>query len=128
MAQEETSPNTVEQAALMLRDLPVNPRKGRRGALRDAIEELRPHLEEAHDRKGYTWEELCEHLKNAGIEISVHTLKAYMRKPKEDGAQATAHPQDSPQDAQDNQQRTDGISSTHLPTTQQSTKDQFTVR
>ena len=115
----------------MLSALPVNPRKGRKGELRDIVEALRPELEEAHDVKKYTWEELCEYLKGAGIEISVHTLKTYMRKPKGETHEASPVPLPQKPTSQNEGDDSDDDAATpftHLPPAKRTAKDHFKVR
>lgn len=95
------------------------------------VEALRPELEEAHTVKKYTWEELCEYLKEAGIDISVHTLKTYMRKPKEQTQEALPAPPPqsaASQDDEDSSISADVSFPMHLPQSKRSTKDQFTIR
>lgn len=130
MTTEQATTDKVRQAASLLSALPPNPRKGRRGELRDMVEELRPQLIEAHEVKKYTWEEICTFLKDAGIEISVHTLKTYMRIPKgETHEQSTADlPAHYPNQGRGSLAATSASSFSHLPQSKKDAKEQFKVR
>ena len=69
------SPEAVEQATLLLEELPEKPRENL--SLREAVKQMQDSLKAAL-AKGYSYEELAQMLAKQGIQISAFTLKNYV--------------------------------------------------
>jgi len=69
------SPESVEQAATFLEELPDKPKEDL--SLREAVGQMQDSLKAAL-AKGYSYEELAQMLGNQGIQISAFTLKNYV--------------------------------------------------
>lgn len=69
------SPEAVEQATILLEELPEKPRENL--SLREAVKQMQDSLKAAL-AKGYSYEELAQMLAKQGIQISAFTLKNYV--------------------------------------------------
>lgn len=69
------SPEAVEQATVLLEELPEKPKEDL--SLREAVGQMQDSLKAAL-AKGYSYEELAQMLAKQGIQISAFTLKNYV--------------------------------------------------
>lgn len=69
------SPEAVEQATVLLEELPEKPKEDL--SLREAVGQMQDSLKAAL-AKGYSYEELAQMLGKQGIQISAFTLKNYV--------------------------------------------------
>jgi len=70
-------PQRIEAAKTRLRQLPEKPRTPRAVPLSQAIREIKAEVQAALKR-GYTFDEIAQSLKEDGIDIGTPTLKSYV--------------------------------------------------
>lgn len=68
----------IDKAASVLTSLPEKPAAERPKTTTETLESLKPTIKEA-TAKGYTLDEIAELLKNAGITVSLSTIKAAVK-------------------------------------------------
>lgn len=79
---------TVEMAERIARELRALPAIDRRGARKQAFVRRLKEQIAIVQRRGYSIEEIAEHLTAAGFDISARTLKSYLRRAKRSGKRA----------------------------------------
>lgn len=79
------SPEAVEQATVLLQELPEKPKEDL--SLREAVGQMQDSLKAALS-KGYSYEELAQMLAKQGIQISAFTLKNYVPSGKRSASKA----------------------------------------
>jgi sugar-specific transcriptional regulator TrmB len=72
---------TVDTARSLLKELPEKPPEQRAVPLSELIKQLRPEIQEAVSR-GNSLEEIAERFRSIDLNVSVGTLRNYIRPPK----------------------------------------------